>query len=194
MPVKIDVVDNGGQWTHREWRVLRDLGSTTKIIPNTTPPKKVDADALVLSGGAPSIGTEPEKLGNCGAYIDELDIPVYGICVGAQYLAVHFGGKAHAATQGGEFGKAHLVVDKANRLFKGLPKKFVVWQSHNDEIHDLPKVFESLAHSENCAHQAIAHKKRPLFGTQFHPEVENTEHGYEIFKNYMGVVEDWTKR
>ena len=194
MPMKIDVVDNGGQWTHREWRVLRDLGVVTKIIPNTTPPKKVDADALVLSGGAPSIGTEVEKLGNCGAYIDDLDLPIYGICVGAQYMAVHFGGHAHAATRGGEFGKAELVVDKSDRLFKGLPKKFVVWQSHNDEIHNLPKVFDSLAHSENCTHQAIAHKKRPLVGTQFHPEVEHTEHGEEIFSNFVKLVADWKKR
>ena len=139
--------------------ILSALSISTKIIANTTEPTKVDADALVLSGGAPSIGTEIEKLGNCGRFIDELDIPVYGICVGAQYLAVHFGGKAHAATRGGEFGKAHLVVDQANGLFEGLPKEFVVWQSHNDEIHDLPEVFDSLAHSEHCTHQAIAHKK-----------------------------------
>ncbi|RLF51066.1 MAG: GMP synthase, partial [Thermoplasmata archaeon] len=33
--VKIIVIDNGGQWTHREWRTLRDLGVDTKIIPNT---------------------------------------------------------------------------------------------------------------------------------------------------------------
>ena len=194
MPLKVDVVDNGGQWTHREWRVLRDLGATTKIIPNTTEPKKVDADALVLSGGAPSIGTEVEKLGNIGRYIDELDIPVYGICVGCQYLAVHFGGKAHAADRGGEFGKAECVIDRQNELFKGLPKKFTVWQSHNDEIHNLPKVFTSLAHSDNCTHQAIAHKKRPLYGTQFHPEVEHTEHGEEIFQNFLNVVADWKKR
>ena len=153
--------------------------------------RSVVGDALVLSGGAPSIGTEVEKLGNCGRFIDDLDIPVYGICVGAQYLAVHFGGKAHAATKGGEFGKAHLVVDNPNGLFKGLPKEFVVWQSHNDEIHDLPAVFESLEHSE---HQAIAHKKRPLFGTQFHPEVEHTEHGYDIFQNFISLVEDWKRR
>jgi GMP synthase (glutamine-hydrolysing) len=194
MAVKVDVVDNGGQWTHREWRVLRDLGATTKIIANTTEPKKVDADALVLSGGAPSIGTEVEKLGNCGRFVDELDVPIYGICVGCQYLAVHFGGKAHAGTLGGEFGKTECVIDAHDGLFKGLPKKFIVWQSHNDEIHDLPAVFTSLAHSEACAHQAIAHKKRPLFGTQFHPEVEHTEHGEEIFANFIQIVDDWKKR
>ena len=35
--MKIYVVDNGGQWTHREWRVLRYLDVDVKIIPNTTP-------------------------------------------------------------------------------------------------------------------------------------------------------------
>jgi GMP synthase (glutamine-hydrolysing) len=194
MAPRIDVVDNGGQWTHREWRVLRDLGAQTKIIANTTQPSAVEADALLLSGGAPSIGTEVEKLGNCGRFVDELDIPIYGICVGAQYLAVHFGGKAHAATKGGEFGKAHLVVDEPDRLFAGLPQEFVVWQSHNDEIHDLPADFVSLAHSEHCTHQAIAHRKRPLFGTQFHPEVEHTEHGYDIMGNFVKVVDEWKKR
>ncbi len=194
MPVRIDVVDNGGQWTHREWRVLRDLGAETKIIANTTEPDAVEADALMLSGGAPAIGTEAAKLGNCGRYLDELDVPIYGICVGAQYLAVHYGGKAHAASRGGEYGKAHLVVDEPGLLFEGLPREFVVWQSHNDEIHDLPAEFTSLAHSEHCTHQAIAHKKRPLFGTQFHPEVEHTEHGYDILRNFMGVVEKWKKR
>jgi GMP synthase (glutamine-hydrolysing) len=194
MTVRVDVVDNGGQWTHREWRVLRDLGAQTKIIANTTEPSAVEADALLLSGGAPSIGTEVEKLGNCGRFVDELDIPIYGICVGAQYLAVHFGGKAHAATKGGEFGKAHLVVDDADQLFEGLPREFVVWQSHNDEIHDLPADFKSLAHSEHCTHQAIAHRKRPLYGTQFHPEVEHTEHGYDIMANFVKVVEAWKRR
>ncbi len=194
MTVRIDVVDNGGQWTHREWRVLRDLGAETKIIANTTHPEDIEADALLLSGGAPSIGTEVEKLGNAGRFVDELDIPLYGICVGAQYLAVHFGGKAHTATRGGEFGKAHLVVDEPDRLFEGLPKEFVVWQSHNDEIHDLPPEFTSLAHSEHCAHQAIAHKERPIYGTQFHPEVEHTEHGWDIMGNFVKVVEEWAKR
>jgi GMP synthase-like glutamine amidotransferase len=53
MTLKVYVVDNGGQWTHREWRVLRDIGADCKIIPNTTPFEEIDVDGLVLSGGAP---------------------------------------------------------------------------------------------------------------------------------------------
>ncbi len=52
--VKVYVIDNGGQWTHRIWRVLREIGCETKIIANTTPLNEIDADALVLSGGAPA--------------------------------------------------------------------------------------------------------------------------------------------
>ena len=49
--MKVYVVDNGGQWTHREWRVLKYLKVETKIVPNTTPFEELrDLDGLVLSG------------------------------------------------------------------------------------------------------------------------------------------------
>jgi GMP synthase (glutamine-hydrolysing) len=69
----------------------------------------------------------------------------------------------------------------------------VAWQSHNDEIKKLPECFVSLARSENCAHEAIKHKTKPFYGLQFHPEVEQTEHGYEIFKNFIRICEDHAK-
>ena len=54
--MRIYIVDNGGQWTHREWRVVRNLGAESTIIPNDTPSYRIsDADGIVLSGGAPSI-------------------------------------------------------------------------------------------------------------------------------------------
>ena len=53
----IDVIDNGGQWTHREWRMLRYLGVDTKILPNDTPLDELrDLDGLILSGGAARVG------------------------------------------------------------------------------------------------------------------------------------------
>ena len=66
-PLVIDVVDNGGQWTHREWRMLRYLKVDTQIIDNTTPVSELrELDGLILSGGAARVGLTGE-LGNCGA-------------------------------------------------------------------------------------------------------------------------------
>ena len=56
-PLVIDVVDNGGQWTHREWRMLRYLKVDTQIIENTTPVENLrELDGIILSGGAARVG------------------------------------------------------------------------------------------------------------------------------------------
>jgi len=186
MGVKIYVVDNGGQWTHREWRVLRELGVETKIIENTTPLETIDVDALVLSGGALRVATEYQKLGRIGEYIDS-GLPILAICVSHQYLAFHFGGRAGPAKVP-EYGKTEIIIENQNDIFKGLPDRIVVWESHNDEIIELPQCFIVLAHSKNCKYQAIKHERRPIYGLQFHPEVEHTQHGREIFKNFIELV------
>jgi GMP synthase (glutamine-hydrolysing) len=189
--VRIYVVDNGGQWTHREWRTLRDLDVDTKIVPNTTPFKEIYAegvDGLVLSGGAPRMGLQKE-LGNCREYLEKADFPILGICAGHQFIAQFFGGEAKPSKIP-EFGKIELtLVKEDNTLFKGVPKKSIVWESHNDEVTALPKDFEVLGKSENCEIQAMHHKEKPFYGLQFHPEVEHTEYGELIFKNFIEICE-----
>ncbi len=188
MYMRVYVIDNGGQWTHREWRVLKYLDVDAVIVPNTTPVEDLgDADALVLSGGAPSIAYEKQKLGNQSLYLEELNVPILGICVGAQLIAEHFGGRSSTA-KFPEYGKTEIFVDDADELFKGLPDKFIAWESHNDEIKELGPELLPLAHSENCRYQAIKHKSRPIYGVQFHPEVQHTEYGEDIFKNFLALV------
>ena len=183
---KVYVVDNGGQWTHRIWRVLREIGCETKIITNTTPVDQVDADALVLSGGAPRIAWESPKLGNCIDYLKEFKGPILGICVGLQLMAVHCGGKA-GPSEVPEYGLAKLKVIEEDDLFKGLPKEFLVWESHNDEVKVAPG-FIVLAISDNCGVQAVKHVQKPYYGVQFHPEVNNTEHGESILRNFVNAI------
>jgi GMP synthase (glutamine-hydrolysing) len=183
---KVFVVDNGGQWTHRIWRVLREIGCDSRIIPNVTSVAEIDADALVMSGGAPRIAWESPKLGNCTDYLEGFHGPILGICVGLQLMAVHFGGKA-GPSKIPEYGLSKLRVVEEDDLFKGLPKEFLVWESHNDEVKTAPD-FEVLALSENCRVQAVKHVERPLYGVQFHPEVNNTEHGAEILKNFVALA------
>jgi GMP synthase (glutamine-hydrolysing) len=183
--VKIYVVDNGGQWTHREWRVLKYLEVDTKIVPNTASFSDVsDVDGLVLSGGAPRVAIEG-SLGNCDEFLEKATYPILGICAGHQYMARFFGGNAEPSKMP-EFGKVELTRLKDNDpIFEGVPKKSIAWLSHNDEVTKLPKDFEILASSENCKVQAMQHNSRSFFGLQFHPEVEHTEYGEQIFKNFV---------
>jgi GMP synthase (glutamine-hydrolysing) len=183
--VRIFVIDNGGQWTHREWRTLRDLDVETRIVPNTTPFDELVAagvQGLVLSGGAPRIGLD-STLGNCAEYLDKATFPVLGICAGHQFMARHFGGEVKPSSVP-EFGKVDIRLLIPHPLFEGVPQQSVVWESHNDEVTTLPDSFLHLAESENCRHQAMAHPRKPFFGLQFHPEVEHTEFGEEIFRNF----------
>ncbi|MDG6220642.1 MAG: GMP synthase subunit A [Candidatus Thermoplasmatota archaeon] len=183
--MKIYVLDNGGQWTHREWRVLKYLGAEAKIIPNTTPFEDVqDGDGFVFSGGAPRIGTEAMKLGKTAEYLEKAKVPMLGICVGCQFIAIHFGGEAGPADTP-EYGKMEVQVVKAEGILKNIPSTFLAWESHNDEIKILPANMDVLAHSDSCKYQAVSHTSRPIFGLQFHPEVEHTEYGMEMFKNFL---------
>ncbi len=108
--MRIPVLDNGGQWTHREWRVLRDLGAETRIVPNTTPLSELHADGVVLSGGALSLEGTDDPLGRVGEWIDTVDVPVLAICLGHEYLGRHFGGKLLRSSP--EFGSVDLQVDR----------------------------------------------------------------------------------
>ena len=191
--MRIDVFDNGGQWTHREWRVLRYLDVETNILPNTTRFEDLNVDGLVLSGGAPRIGTEAMKLGNTADILDRADFPILGICVGMQFIALHFGGRADAA-EIPEYGAIDVTIDEPDEILAGVKTPFKAWESHNDEVKLLPEGFQCLAHSENCKVQAFKYLRKPYYGLQFHPEVEHTEQGSDMFKNFVEICQRHKKR
>ena len=184
--VVIDVIDNGGQWTHREWRMLRYLGVETQIIPNNTPIEELrQLDGLILSGGAARVGLTGE-LGNCADYLS-LEVPILGICAGHQFMARHYGGDAGEAPKP-EFGAATIsLVGDGGPLFQGTPSEQTGWESHNDEVTVTPPGFIEVAQSESCKVQAMQNEDLNRFGLQFHPEVNDTEFGSNIFENFVGI-------
>ena len=188
VPLRVYVVDNGGQWTHREWRVLKYLGTDARVVPNTTPWEQLqDADGVVHSGGAPH-GVTLATMGACPEHLAKLPRPILGICAGAQVMGLHYGGTLAPAKQP-EFGKATLtLLDRTGgRILAGLPETFVAWENHNDEVARPPPGFRVLARSENCAMQAMEHDTLPRYAVQFHPEVEHTEHGERVFRNFLDL-------
>ena len=183
-------MDNGSQWTHREWRVLRYLGVETRIVPNDTPLQELQAaglDGLVLSGGAASPAADG-RLGAVGDYLDGLDIPILGICAGHQFMAHHFGGRLVPGDQP-EFGHAEVEILEPDEILQGIASPTNVWENHNDHVLVAPPGFKVLARSPSCPVQVMRHATRPLFGTQFHPEVEHTAEGVRVFQNFIAVCE-----
>ncbi len=127
---------------------------------------------------------------------DSLDLPMLGICYGAQLFAKKSGGTiARAAHR--EYGRAHLArTDAESPLFKEIPSGSQVWMSHADSILDLPDHFEIVASTRDIPIAAYHVKDRPQYGIQFHPEVTHTEQGKQLLQNFVvdvcGARQDWT--
>ena len=182
----IDVIDNGGQWTHREWRMLRYLGVDTIIVENDTPVDNLrELERLILSGGAARVGLTGE-LGNCGAFL-ELDVPVLGICAGHQFMARFYGGAAREAPEP-EFGAMEITLENdGGMIFENTADSQIVWESHNDEVNELPDGFFVTASSPSCKIQGMENQDGDRFGLQFHPEVNDSEYGKEMFENFVAL-------
>ena len=180
---RIVVVDNHGQFTHLERRALRDIGVETELVDNTTPPSELDTDGLVLSGGP-----DMDQVGRCAEYLD-LDVPVLGICLGMQFLAVELGGQVGPGEYGGYADVTVRIDDATDSLVGSLAPETRVWASHADEVTDLPEGFVRTGTSDVCDIEAMSDSDRDLYGVQWHPEVAHTEEGEEVFKNFRDICE-----
>ncbi len=182
----IIVVANRGQYNHRIYRTFKYLGVEAKLVQNTITIEDIEREApagIVIGGGQ-----YLDAAGNSGEIIKNFykNIPILGICLGHQLIAELFGGEVKTADIG-EYAESEIIVDDEDRILKGIGPRFRAWVSHKDEVSRLPEGFIKLAHSKTCRIEAMAHSSLPLFGVQFHPEVEHTPKGPEIFKNFLDI-------
>jgi len=198
MPQTIAVLDFGSQYTQIIARRIRECEVFSKIYPFDTPAQALKADnvsGIILSGGPSSVFARKAPIPDPGIF--ELDIPVLGICYGIQLMG-HLLGGVVAKSDHREYGKGTLKVTRPGRLFKGLPRRLRVWNSHGDRLTRLPKGFQPIGATDNSPFAAIEDLKRNFYGIQFHPEVFHTEHGVDILRNFLlGVCRvrpDWTMK
>lgn len=178
--MRIDVVNNYGQFNHLIQRSLRDRVES-RLISNQTGVDEIQADGLILGGG-PTL----QRAGRCQEYLNRLEIPVLGICLGMQLMGLTFGGRVETGSLGGY---AHVEVEiiEHDDILKGLPDRIRTWASHADQVVLLPENFQVLARSNVCDIEAMRHIHRPLYGVQWHPEVMHTQFGSETLENFIEI-------
>ncbi|MCR4787459.1 MAG: glutamine-hydrolyzing GMP synthase [Lachnospiraceae bacterium] len=192
---KIIVIDFGGQYNQLIARRVRECNVYCEIYSYKTDIEKIkqlSPKGIILTGG-PSSCYE-ENAATCSPDLFKLDIPVLGLCYGAQLMQLLLGGKVERATER-EYGKTDINVDNSSALFAGVPEKTTCWMSHFDYISKIAPGFKVIATSANCPAAAVENPSEGLYGIQFHPEVLHTPEGtkmlYNFVRNICGCAGDW---
>jgi GMP synthase (glutamine-hydrolysing) len=183
------VLDFGGQYTQLIARRIREQQVFSAILPCTTSLdeiRKFEPAGLVLSGG-PSSVYDPDAP-KCDPRILAMGLPVLGICYGMQWIAHALGGKVEKAERR-EYGRAQLKVrtDAAaprSHLFAGVPDTLRIWNSHGDHVREVPPGFCATGHTDNAI-ASLEDPQRKIYAVQFHVEVNHTERGTELLRNFL---------
>ena len=183
------VLDFGGQYTQLIARRIREQEVFSAVLPCTSSIeeiRKLQPAGIILSGGPSSVyDAEAPK---CDPKVLALGIPVLGICYGMQWITHTLGGTVERADRR-EYGRAQLSVDDSkeqggSHLFRGVPASLRVWNSHGDHVRTLPEGFRTIARTENAI-AAVEHKEKKIYAVEFHPEVNHTERGTDLLRNFL---------
>ena len=193
------VLDFGGQYNQLIARRVRECGVYCEVKPCSTPLEQLKAMepiGIIFTGGPSSVYAPGSP--QVDPAIFGWGIPVLGICYGCQLMAHSLGGRVTAAQSDSarEYGKTETFYDTTCKLFQGLPEKGVSWMSHGDYMEKVPEGFSLAARSEACPNVAICDENRGFYGVQFHPEVNHTQMGTAMIRNFLyevcGAVGDWS--
>jgi GMP synthase (glutamine-hydrolysing) len=182
------IFDFGGQYNQLIARRVREFHVYCEVVPykiSAQEVKEKNPKGIIFTGGPASVYAENAP--KCEEEIFKLGIPILGICYGGQLMAETLGGKVKKAIKR-EYGKTSLRIQESYLLFKAIPQDTVCWMSHTDYIEKAPEGFVITASTEDCPVAAMEDPKNRHYAVQFHPEVEHTEKGREIIRNFLYEV------
>ena len=193
------VLDFGGQYNQLIARRVRECGVYCEVKPYTPPLaelKAMNPIGIIFTGGPNSVylDTSPQV----DPEIFTWGVPILGICYGCQLMAHNLGGLVTPAQEdtAREYGKTVTYYDTSCRLFQDLPEQGISWMSHGDYMAKVPDGFALVGHTDMCPNAAIADEVRGFYGVQYHPEVNHTENGLGMIRNFLYAVchakGDWT--
>lgn len=177
------VVDNGSIYTKN----LIDFLSEKHILFEKQTPQLLDLnslenyDSFILSGRKKNEKKTNEINSKIITYSIKNNMKLLGICYGAEILSLTLGGTIRKTPS----------LQKVNETIKIFKENLIssnsldVFESHGFEISKLPSVLVALAESKHCKYEIIQYEKKPIYGTQFHPEM--SQDGHNLIEKFCSL-------
>jgi len=190
--VKTLIIDNYDSYTFNLYQFIAEVNGKNPIVIRNDEVDwekltKIDFDNVVISPG-PGRPEKIEDFGICGQVLQNIQVPVLGVCLGHQGLGYFYGGKIIHAPEI-KHGRLSEVYHNHCQLFQGLPSSFLA-VCYNSLVvaDDIPECLEKIAWTPEGVVMGLRHRNLPFWGVQFHPESICTEYGKEIFNNFRNIT------
>ncbi len=185
------MIDNFDSFTYNLFQYLMQLGAEVRVTRNNSLTvaelEELNPRGLIISPGP----GRPEEAGITVAAIRHFSgrIPILGVCLGHQAIALAFGAKVVAARRL-MHGKTSAVTADGRSLFQGIQSPFQAMRYHSLAVtrDGLPDSLEVSAESEDGEIMGLRHRSHPTEGLQFHPESIMTTVGKRLLRNFLKIT------
>ncbi len=190
----IILIDNYDSFTFNLVHYFGELGEEVRVYRNdkiaSAAVLAANPDAIVLSPGP----CTPKEAGICLDLIKAASgkIPILGVCLGHQAIGEAFGGKVVRAPRP-VHGKLSEIRHDGTGIFRGINAPFNATRYHSLVVErtSLPADLAATANTDDGLIMALAHKRLPVHGVQFHPESIASEHGHLLLRNFLDIAAQW---
>jgi len=190
--VRTLLIDNYDSFTYNLFQLLAEENGVEPIVVRNDEASWVELsglefDNVVLSPG-PGRPERRRDFGVCAEAIRRCEAPLLGVCLGHQGLGWVHGGRVERAPEA-MHGRVRPVEHSGTPLFAGIPRRFEAVRYHSLCLGlPLPGDLEAIAWAGDGVVMAVAHRARPQWGVQFHPESVATEHGRRLLANFRDLT------
>ena len=182
---KILILDFYGQYNQLIARRVRECNVYSEIVPFDTPAdkiKEINPKGIIFTGGPASVYADEAPM--CDKEIFKLNIPILGICYGMQLMTHVLGGQVQKADKR-EYGVTKVDIDNTSKIFYGFENNNNFLMSHTDFVAQLPDGFKNIAKTNHCPNAAMVNETMNFYGIQFHPEVNDSDNGTKVIRNFI---------
>ncbi|MDZ8086324.1 MAG: aminodeoxychorismate synthase component I [Nostoc sp. DedQUE12b] len=192
------IIDNYDSYTFNLYQMIAEVNGKLPLVIyndrlNWDELKEIAFDNIVISPG-PGRPERSEDFGVCRQIIENVDVPLLGVCLGHQGLGYLHGARVIHAPEV-RHGRLSKIYHNNSELFQGIPSNFSVVRYHSLLVaNELPECLEKIAWTEAGLVMGLRHRHLPFWGVQFHPESICTEYGQKLLANFRDITLQFTEK